>query len=84
VVVLRFAGSVRSNGKGESMKDSIDAALRAAKLLQVRILKLKERINRDDPQYEIVDDAELGTKWVSGRIKNLANFTSESSDAKRR
>jgi hypothetical protein len=53
------------------VKAYIDAALRAAQPFQEQIGKIKEIIKRDDPRFEIIDDVELGAKWVIRRLKDL-------------
>ncbi len=62
------------------MKNRIDAALHAAETSQEHIVAIMQNISRDDPRFELIDDAEMGIKWLLGRLKGLADSTPQSSD----
>jgi hypothetical protein len=63
------------------MKDCVKDALQAATTLQKQISEIKQQISRHDPNYDLVDDADLGIKWAMRRLNDFADLPLPSFDA---
>ena len=61
--------------KGIAVKAQIEAVINAVEAAQQEIVKIKQAITIHDPRYDMIDDAQLGTKWITSRLKDFRAST---------